>query len=248
MYNLLHGDCLEHMQGIPDNSVDMVLCDLPYGITNCKWDCVIDMDALWVQYKRVCKGNAAVLLFGTMPFTATLVFSNKAWYRYDWIWDKKNPTGFLSVAVRPLRQHENISVFYKKMPTYNQQKLGAIIPRKKRGIIELNTIYGKLIQRPDTPSGYRAPVSILRFSSQSSDMQNAGRFHPTQKPVPLLEYLIRTYTNEHDTVLDNTMGSGSTGVACVQNKRRFIGIEQDKKYYDIAVKRCKDAQPPLIIT
>ncbi len=234
---LLQGDCLELMKDIPDKSIDMILCDLPYGTTHCKWDVAIPFEPLWKQYKRIIKDNGAIVLFGNEPFSSTLRMSNLKWFRYDWIWEKTRGTGFLNAKRMPLKSHENISVFYKHLPTYNPQMRKGFKPYvykqgKQSGAFQAN-IDAKTIVTTNN-NGDRYPLSVLNFYNV-----NGNNVHPTQKPVALLEYLINTYTNEGETVLDNCMGSGSTGVACINLNRRFIGIELDKDYFEIAVKRIR---------
>lgn len=238
MTNLMHGDCLDLMKNIADKSVDMVLCDLPYGTTQNKWDSKIPFEPLWEQYYRVCKENAAILLFGAEPFSSALRMSNKKFFRYDWIWEKNLPVGFLDANRKPLKIHENISVFYKHLPTYNPQMTKA--KPYDKGIRKANTTttYGKHGESRALNKGERFPVDVISFSN--ANHQNV--LHPTQKPVDLLEYLIKTYTNEGETVLDNTMGSGSTGVASVNTGRNFIGIELDDNYFEIAKKRIEQAE------
>jgi len=238
---LWQGDCLELMRNIPDGSVDMVLCDLPYGVTRNKWDEAIPFDSLWKQYNRVCKPNAAICLFGQMPFTAALVMSNPKMFRYEWIWQKSMCAGFLNAHKMPLKVHEVISVFYKKLPTYNPQMRTGFKPYVKDGSSRCTSNYGKYASNIKSVSnGERFPVDVIKFANG-----NHGSVHPTQKPVPLLEYLIKTYTDEGETVLDNTMGSGSTGVACVNTNRNFIGIELDETYFEIAEQRIKQAENEL---
>lgn len=237
---LIHGDCLEKMKDIPDGSIDMVLADLPYGTTACKWDVVIPFEPLWEQYKRIIKDRGAIVLFGSEPFSSILRCSNLSMYKYDWIWDKKTGLGFLDSKHRPLKQHETISVFSiggcstgsKIRMEYNPQ--GLIPTDKKNSNTKSNILNSEPSQRKElntTHTGY--PKTILTFGRESG-------FHPTQKPVALLEYLIKTYTLEGETVLDNTMGSGSTGVACVNTGRNFIGIEKDDKYFEIAKNRINN--------
>ena len=230
--NLKCGDCLEIMKDIPDKSIDMILCDLPYGTTKNKWDSVIDLNELWTGYERIIKDNGAIILFSQMPFTAELTHSNLKLFKYEWIWEKDNGTGFLNAKKMPLKIHENILVFYKKLPTYNPQMRTGFKPYKcKQG--RHSTNYGAYEQGHITESnGERYPIDIIEFKKDSG-------LHPTQKPVALLEYLIKTYTNEGDVVLDNCMGSGSTGVACVNTNRDFIGIEKDEKYFNIAKERIE---------
>lgn len=224
--HLMRGDCLDLMRTIPDQSVDLILCDLPYGTTQNKWDSVIPFDALWVHYKRICRG--AVVLTASQPFTSMLVSSCINWFRYAWIWEKTSATGHLNAKRMPMKLHEDILVFSCAAAPYNPQ-----------GLVS----YGKVTSRRGNGSNFGAsvtenlqeftnyPRSILRFPNDPKPV------HPTQKPVALMEYLIRTYTNEGDTVLDNCMGSGTTGVAAKQTGRKFIGIERDHKYFDICVER-----------
>ena len=234
MIDIKQGDCLELMREIPDKSTDMVLCDLPYGTTRNKWDSVIPLNKLWEQYERIIKDNGAIVLFSQMPFSAELVHSNLKLFKYEWIWEKDNGTGFLNAKKMPLKIHENILVFYKKLPLYNPQMRTGFKPYKcKQG--RHSTNYGAYEQGHITESnGERYPIDIIKFKKDSG-------LHPTQKPVELLEYLIKTYTNENETVLDNCMGSGSTGVACVNTNRNFIGYELNEKYFEIAGKRINEA-------
>ena len=232
---LWQGDCLSIMQEIPTASVDMVLCDLPYGTSRCKWDITIPFEPLWREYNRIVKPNGAIVLFAAEPFASRLRLSNIKAYKYDWIWDKVKGTGFLNAKRQPMRNHENICVFYRKQCTYNPQKTTGHIRKSARKGEHLQTdVYGEL-----TGSVYdsteRYPRSIQVFST---DTQKSA-LHPTQKPVKLLEYLVKTYTNPGETVMDNCMGSGSTGVACANTGRNFIGIELDPKYFDVAYDRIK---------
>ena len=235
MASIKQGDCLELMKEIPDKSIDMVLCDLPYGTTKNKWDSVIPLNKLWKQYERIIKDNGAIVLFSQMPFSAELVHSNLKLFKYEWIWQKDNGTGFLNAKKMPLKVHENILVFYKKLPLYNPQMRTGFKPYKcKQG--RHSTNYGAYEQGHITESnGERYPIDIIKFKKDSG-------LHPTQKPVELLEYLIKTYTNEGETVLDNCMGSGSTGVACINTNRNFIGYELDEKYFKIAEERINEQQ------
>ena len=236
MIDLRNGDCLELMKNIPDGSVDMVLCDLPYGTTQNKWDSVIPFDLLWCQYRRIIKDNGAICLFGQGLFTASLICSNKLMYRYDLIWQKTKAGGFLNARRMPLQAHENISVFYKKLPTYNpQMEIGK--PYIKKAVTNGDgKNYGKFdrVGEVAVNEGTRFPRSVIKISND-----NHKSLHPTQKPVELLEWLIYTYTNENETVLDNCMGSGSTGVACVNTNRHFIGIELDENYFNVAKQRIE---------
>ena len=232
---LLNGDCLELMKDIPDKSIDMILCDLPYGTTACKWDNVIPFEPLWGQYNRVIKDNGAIVLFGSEPFSSRLRMSNIKNYKYDWIWKKTKAGNFAQCRKNPMKYHENISVFYKKYPTFNLWNLKKLekpinSSRKNKGSNLGHCVdKGSYMQ---TETGFHN--SILEFSNKSG---KGYSYHPTQKPVELLEYLIKTYTNENETVLDNCMGSGSTGVACVNTNRKFIGIELDENYFKIAKER-----------
>lgn len=237
MYKLIQGDCFEVMKKIPDKSVDLVLCDLPYGVTaRNEWDIELHFNGLWKRYERIIKDNGAIVLFGQGLFTAKLMMSNPKMWRYNLIWEKTQPTGFLNAKRMPLRNHEDICVFYKKLPTYNPQKTTGHIRKvstaeHKRNCKE-TTDYGEH-NFTSYDSTERYPLSIITFSK---DTQKEA-LHPTQKPVALLEYLIKTYTNEGDLVLDNCMGSGSTGVACLNTNRNFIGIELDENFYNIAKNR-----------
>lgn len=222
------------MDNIPDKSVDMILTDLPYGTTQCKWDSIIPFEPLWQQYNRIIKDNGAIVLFGTEPFSSHLRLSNLKNYKYDWIWDKVKGTGFLNAKKQPMRNHELISVFYKKQCIYNPQKTQGHIKKKSYRRKELQTdVYGEMKNDYTYESTERYPRSIQVFST---DTQNSS-LHPTQKPVALCEYMIKTYTNEGDLILDSCMGSGTTGVAAKNLGRRFIGIELDEKYFEIAKNR-----------
>lgn len=236
MIQLLHGDCLELMKDIPDKSIDMILCDLPYGTTRNKWDCIIPLDRLWNEYDRIIKDNGVIALFSQMPFTAQLVCSNLRLFRYEWIWEKEMGSGHLNAKKMPLKIHENICIFYKKLPIYNpQMRIGFKPYTAKSGRQSSN--YGDQVSVKTVSEGQRFPIDILKFSKDKKEL-----YHPTQKPVSLLEYLIKTYTNEGDIVLDNCMGSGSTGVACVNLNRNFIGIELKQEYFDIANERINHAR------
>lgn len=248
MYSLMLGDCLERMKEIPDGSVDMVLCDLPYGTTACKWDSVIPFDLLWEQYHRVTKPNAAIVLTASQPFTTALIASNMGEFRYTWVWDKNRATNFMSAKLMPLLKTEDVCVFSAascnsmskvKMPyipqgitridrtVKNGKSVGGMVAKDRRAVFAEGKEYKQ------TQTGY--PSNILCFDGDQA------RVHPTQKPVALMEYLIKTYTNEGETILDNTMGSGTTGVACANTGRKFIGIEMDTGYYEIAEKRIAEA-------
>lgn len=232
---LLNGDCLELMKNIPDKSIDMILCDLPYGTTHNKWDTVIPFDKLWAQYNRIIKDHGAIVLFSQMPFGASLIMSNPKMFRYEWIWEKNQAAGFLNAKKMPLRKHENILVFYKHLPTYNPQGLIKLDePIQEEGSANRNGKNYGVADKSFIRTHTNYPTDIITFS------KDAG-YHPTQKPVDLLEYLIKTYTNEGDLVLDNCMGSGSTGVACVNTNRDFIGMELNEEYFKIACERIEGA-------
>ena len=229
---LLNGDCLSLMSSIPDGSVDAIICDLPYGTTACKWDTVIPFDPLWAHYKRVIKPNGAIVLFGSQPFTSALVMSNPKWFKYEWVWRKPKGTGHLNAKNQPMRDKEDILVFCAGKSAYNPQLSAGACFKNKRG--SNAGAYGKHEAINYENSGFRYPKQVIEF-----DVVGRGTLHPTQKPVALLEYLIRTYTNEGETVLDNTMGSGTTGVACMNTGRNFIGIEKDVGYFEIARNRIE---------
>ena len=226
IYNM---DCLEGMKMLDDTSIDMILADLPYQITACSWDSIIPLEPLWKQYKRVIKDNGAIVLTASQPFTTKLINSNMDWFKYDLVWSKHQVTGFLQAKKRPLREHEDVLLFYKKQPTYN--------PKMRKGKMQLkNTggsakIYGGGCSNPHYSDKYY-PKSILNFP-----LRRFKNGHPTQKSVDLFEYLIKTYTNKNEIVLDNVIGSGTTAVACLKTDRKFIGFEQEEKYYNIALKR-----------
>mgnify|MGYP002718285453 CR=1 FL=1 len=238
MINLMQGDCLELMKTIPDGSVDMILTDPPYGTTACKWDSVIPFEPMWAELKRIIKPNGAIVLFAQTPFDKALGFSNIEMLRYEWIWIKEQGTGGMNAKKMPLKKHENILVFYKKLPTYNPQfSKGRPYKIKRNKPDEEKSVYGKTGVSDGFVSindGIRYPTTELKFNKETG-------LHPTQKPVALLEYLIKTYTQENETVLDFTMGSGSTGVAAKNLNRKFIGIELDNNYFNIAKERIENA-------
>lgn len=248
---LLQSDCLERMKEIPDGSVDTVACDLPYGTTACKWDSVIPFEPLWAQYRRIAKKNAAIVLTASQPFTTALIASNLKDFRYCWVWEKSRVTGFANAKIQPLRCIEDVAVFYQRRPTYNPQGVKRINAVRRNGASvggdsmrgdthesagkgSLRTAGKEYVQEF---TGY--PKQLIRVASEGKTA------HPTQKPVALMEYLIRTYTHEGDTVLDNCIGSGTTGVACVNLNRSFIGIELDPGYFEIAEQRIKEANHGL---
>lgn len=237
-------DCLIGMQRIPDKSIDMILCDLPYGTTACKWDVVIPFEPLWKQYERIIKDNGAIVLTASQPFTSALVMSNPVMFKYEWIWEKQLGSGFLDANKKPLKKHENVLIFYKRQPTYNPikevaKKLRSIKKNSGKG----NAVYGKYKSMSWQDDGTRYPSSIIEVTHDKSrfitnkEIQNR---HNTQKPVALFEYLIKTYTNEGETVLDNCMGSGTTAIACIKLNRNYIGFETDEKYFKIMQKRIKE--------
>ena len=246
--DLYLGDCLEIMKNGPDKSIDMILCDLPYGTTACKWDTIISFEPLWKEYERLIKDNGAIVLFGSEPFSSLLRISNLKIFKYDFVWLKDKPSGYLNAKKMPMLSHEMIHVFYKKLPTYNPQKWYSK---------PMNTVYfgggnkdGTSTEAYGTHgihkkevlnSNERMPISYLKMNTVNGQAKDKVD-HPTQKPVVLLEYLIKTYTNEGEVVLDNTMGSGSTGVACINTNRNFIGIEKEEKYFNIAKERIEKAQ------
>jgi DNA modification methylase len=247
---IILGDCLDKMKDIPSGSVDLILCDLPYGTTKCKWDVVIPFEPLWEQYWRIAKQNAAIVLFGAEPFSSHLRLSCIKYYRYDWVWQKDKASNFLFANKQPAKVTEYVSVFYRSQPSYHSQKT-----MNPRGI-DKRHLYGgtntemAIEQLPNMPRKRMSGKSyepdkllgknLVYFARDS--ISKRGRFHPTQKPVALLSHLIRAYTNEGELVLDNCMGSGSTGVAAVQTGRRFIGIEKDPSYFAIAKSRISEAQ------
>lgn len=227
---LMFGDCLERMKEIPDGSVDMVLCDLPYGTTQNKWDSIIPFADLWSEYERICVG--AVVLTAAQPFTSALVMSNTDWFKQALVWKKNIASNFLNANRQHLMRHEDVLIFSARQPTYNKQTTeGKAYTNKRQGRDDTGDNYGSIGRRTNTVNdGSRNPISVLEFDRETG-------MHPTQKPVALMEYLVRTYTNEGNTVLDNTMGSGTTGVACHNTSRKFIGIEMDPTYYGIACGR-----------
>jgi site-specific DNA-methyltransferase (adenine-specific) len=242
-------DCLEGMTHIPDGSIDAIICDLPYGTTECAWDSVIPFDQLWEQYKRIIKHGGPIVLFGSEPFSTMLRMSNLEWFKYDWIWIKNRPNGYLEAKNKPMKAHEIISICSSGSSsngclnriTYNPQGIVPcdVVNKNREGNIygnRKNREVGKTFKQEFT----NYPTSILKFTTDDDD-----RFHPTQKPVDLLRYLIRTYSNEGDTILDNCMGSGTTAVACIKEKRHFIGFELNKEYYDKACQRIDAEQRQL---
>ncbi len=237
----MQGDCLKLMKKLPDDSIDMVLCDLPYGITQNKWDAVIPFDQLWEEYRRVCKANAVIVLSASQPFSSALVMSNPKMFRHEWIWIKNRGSNFANTVREPMKEHEHILVFSKGKWTYNkqmQERTGGGLSRVQYSFENCTASSSNYreFNKPNRNQGeLRVPSSWQKFNVEVG-------LHPTQKPVPLLEYLIKTYTNEGEVVLDNCMGSGSTGVACINTNRIFIGMELDPHYFEIAGKRIKEAR------
>jgi len=235
---LIQGDCLEKMKDIPDKSIDMILCDLPYGTTACKWDTIIPFEPLWEQYKRIIKDNGAIVLTASQPFTSALVMSNPKMFKYEWIWEKSHPSGIVSVNKRVMKYHESILIFANGQTKYNPQMWEGEKSHsvgKRRGTLTNSKSNANIILNPKEFTNQKHPKSVIKISNP----RFAG-MHPTQKPVALFEYLIKTYTNENETVLDNCMGSGTTGVACKNLNRNFIGIELDPEYFKIAEKRINE--------
>ena len=258
--NIYNMDCLEGMKQIPDGTIDAVICDLPYGTTDCHWDSVIPMEPLWEQYRRILKHQGSVLLFGSEPFSTMLRMSNLDWYKYDWIWQKDTPSGYQHAKNMPMKDYEIISVFSAasmghanllgtNRMTYNPQGTQSC------HVIEHNKLHKNGYITGSRPSHKETivrdvcnyPRMILQFNNQSGEVSNNVRIHPTQKPVDLLRYLVLTYTNEGDTVLDNCMGSGTTAIACIKERRHFIGFELSKEYFDKAVRRIKAEQAQLTL-
>ena len=250
---LYHGDCLEVMPTLPEKSIDMILADLPYGTTACKWDSIIPFDILWRNYTHLLNSARCVALFGSEPFSSTMRVSNLNWYKYDWIWDKSRASGFVHAKNKPMKRHEIVSIFSNGTTVHKTQSKNRMIYNPQMGKGKPYTVKhtkvnsGKINHAPTKSNfdfvgtttintGERYPQSILAFTLSKDTVT-----HPTQKPVALMEYLIKTYTNAGDIVLDNTMGSGTTGVACINTNRRFIGIEMDETYFQIAVDRCTKA-------
>ena len=241
---IYNGDCLEVMKEIEDKSIDSIICDLPYGTTACSWDTIIPFEPLWEQYKRIIKDNGAIVLFGNEPFSSMLRMSNIEYYKYDIIWQKEKPSNPFTIKKQFGRVHENISIFYKKTPTYNPQMIereNVTNPKPMKGdlnIDETNVITGVYKHSEDYNPYLIYPISVQKFNRDSK--KGVKKLHPTQKPVALIEYLIKTYSNEDDIILDNTMGSGTTCVASINTNRKFIGIEKDENYFNITKKRIEE--------
>jgi site-specific DNA-methyltransferase (adenine-specific) len=251
--NIYLGDCLNLMKEINTGSIDMILCDLPYGTTKNKWDTIIPFDKLWEQYERIIKDNGIILLFAQAPFDKVLACSNLKLFRYEWIWEKTQATGFLNAEKMPMKAHENILlfskeeilheailVFYKSLPTYNPIKTKGHKKESKKeskAKCKISTNYGKQLYTKDYSSTERYPRSVLKYATDKQTSQ----LHPTQKPLELIKYLINTYTNENDLILDNCLGSGTTAVGCIQTKRKYIGMEIEPIYYEISKERINQA-------
>ena len=236
-YKLLHGDCLERMKDIPDGSVDLILTDPPYQKTQNEWDAIIQFDLMWKELERIIKPNGAIVLFGQNTFTFKLGLSNEKLFRYTMTWEKTKAGGFLNAKRMPMQAHEDILIFYNKLPTYNPQFTEGK-PYTKTAVSNGDgNNYGKFdrVGKTAINDGKRYPRSVIKFSND-----NHGSLHPTQKPVALLEYLIKTYTQEGEAVLDFTFGSCSTGIACLNTNRKFIGIELDDNYFDIGAERMRN--------
>jgi site-specific DNA-methyltransferase (adenine-specific) len=232
-------DCLVGMQQVPDKSIDMILCDLPYGTTACKWDVIIPFEPLWKQYERVIKDNGAIVLTASQPFTSALVMSNPKLFRYDLVWNKKKATGHLLAKKQPLRLKEDVLIFYKSQPTYNPQFTEGSPYKSNPRKNNKEGVYSIVGEARNENAGFRYPKNIIEIPFEFAPI------HPTQKPVALFEYLIKTYTNEGETVLDNCMGSGTTAIACINTNRNYIGFEKEEKYYNIIQERIKKHKPQL---
>jgi DNA modification methylase len=240
--DLRYGDTIEQMKLIPDKSIDLICCDLPYGTTACAWDIIIPFDKLWEQYRRIIKDKGVVVLFAQTPFDKVLGCSNLEWLKYEWVWEKTQATGYFNAKKMPMKAHENILVFYKNSPKFNPQKTEGHKPvntyTKKAEVCNKTEVYGKVKQ--DVSGGGetdRYPRSVQVFASDKQKTKLDGTIHPTQKPIALLEMLVKSYTDENDMILDNTCGSGTLNLACLKLNRQSIGIEKEKRYYDVAVRR-----------
>jgi DNA modification methylase len=245
-YTLYHGDCLEEMNKIPDKSIDMILVDPPYNITYCDWDILLPFDKMWLQFNRVIKDNGCITIFSQQPFTSYVILSNLDNFKYSLIWKKEKPTNVFNIKYQFGRVHEDICIFYKNQCTYNPQmkkRQNITNPKPMKGDLNIDitkNITGVYKHSKNYNPSLIYPISVLEFNRDSK--KNNSALHPTQKPVSLLEYLIKTFSNENDLILDSTMGSGSTGVACLNTNRKFIGIEKDDKYFEIAKKRIENVQ------
>lgn len=243
---IYNGDCLEVMKDIASQSIDMILCDLPYGNTDNKWDVIIPFNALWQQYERVIKDNGAIVLTAQQPFASDLIQSNKKMFRYEIIWEKSQLGGFLNAKKMPMRGHENVLIFYKRLPTYNPQKKQTIGTGRVRNAPKCETSTNYQYHKKDdysyTDDGSRFPSSVIKIGNWNGALfgnTEGAVKHPTQKPVPLFEYLIKTYTNEGETVLDNCAGSFTTAIACINTNRKYICIEKEEKYFNMGKMRIE---------
>jgi len=233
--SLFLADCFDVLPSIPDKSIDAIIADLPYGTTACKWDSVLPLYKLWEQYKRIIKPNGAIVLTASQPFTSALIMSNPKMFKYTWVWEKSKATGFLNAKKRPLVAHEDIVVFCKGTPPYHPQMTeGSAYNKGIRKNQTENDVYGSFEQVEVKSNGLRYPRSVQYFKTAESEGET---WHKTQKPISLMEYLTLTYSNENDIILDNTMGAGTTGLACLKTNRQFIGIEKEEQYYNIAIQR-----------
>jgi len=241
---LFNEDCLDVMPRIPDRCIDAIICDPPYGTTACKWDSVIPLDLMWEQLNRIIKPNGAIVLHATQPFTSVLIYSNLKMFKYEWVWKKSHATGHLNSKKQPMRVHENIVVFYKKQCLYNPQLVQkTYVDKRTKSGTGPSDVYRNFTETErQLPIELGYPKTIQYFATPFKGGE--GGKHPTQKPVALMEYLIKTYTNEGETVLDFTMGSGTTGVACINLGRNFIGVEKDRNYFNIATYRILPPPPP----
>jgi len=233
----VNADCFDVFPFIEDKSIDAIICDLPYGTTACKWDTIIPFDKLWEQYERIIKPNGAIVLTASQPFTSALIMSNPKLYRYNWVWHKTRPSNFPLAKKQPMKYHEDVCVFGVKSPLYYPQMVKADKVRKK-GKNDGYRGFNKGLEKPEYLD--KEYTDFYPSSIQTFPLHNGGLLHPTQKPVALFEYLVKTYTNEGDTVLDNCMGSGTTNLACIKLNRKSIGIEKEKQYYDVAVRRASE--------
>jgi len=257
MINLLHGDCLELMKTIEDNSISLIFADLPYGTTSNKWDSVIDLTKLWFEYKRILKENGCVLLFSSQPFTTSLINSNNSWFKYELIWNKLHGTDFQLANKKPMKAHENILLFAPNKVTYNKQMTKREKPINTKGWKQnkRNKDHNNFNSKENTKKvyDYKNPTTVVEYSLSNGECNNTKRVHPTQKPLFVIQWFIKTYSNENETVLDNTMGSGTTMVACKNTNRNGIGIEMDENYFNIAIERVgekrkeKEIEAPTLI-
>ena len=245
---LYQGDCLELMKDIQDETIDMILCDLPYGTTDCGWDTVIPFDLLWEQYQRIIKNNCAIVLFGSQPFTSSLLMSKSNWFKHSWIWQKNAGSNFGTTKYQPMKEHEDILIFCKRGKRVNYYPI--LEKRKGSGAARVQHLMNynsqaQVYSKGNLSNKVTKMANSLRVPSSIQKFNRERGFHPTQKPVPLLEYLIKTYTQEDELVLDNCMGSGSTGIACLNNNRQFIGMELNKTFFNIAKNRIREHNQQL---